>query len=182
MSQPTESAVVVNVPVAERVVGEHRERLDEAARWGVPAHVTVLYPFLPPDEIGPAVLAALGRVVATVPRFDAEWRRMAWFDERVLWVAPEPAAPFQALTAAIVGEFPGYPPFGGQYAEVIPHLTVGNGAPLVELQAAERAVAAQLPFSMPVTHVQLLAGTTAVGSWRTLAEFPLGVGANQEEV
>jgi len=48
--------------------------------------------------------------------------------------------------------------------------------------AAEPAVAAQLPFCMPVTHVQLLAGTRAVGSWRTLAEFPLGVDAHQERI
>lgn len=174
MAEPKESAVVVNVPVAEPVVGEHRERLDEAARWGVPAHVTVLYPFLPPVEIDATVLAALARAVAGVPRFTAAWTRTAWFDQRVLWVAPDPAAPFQALTAAVVREFPDYPPFGGQYEAVVPHLTVGNGAPLEELRAAERLVAPQLPFSMPVTHVQLLAGTTGIGPWRTLAEIPLG--------
>ncbi len=32
------------VPEAEWVVGEHRARLDRAAAWGVPAHVTVLHP------------------------------------------------------------------------------------------------------------------------------------------
>lgn len=174
MSEQTESAVVVNVPVAEAVVGEHRERLDEAAGRGIPAHVTVLYPFLPPGEIDDVVFTALARAVATVPRFKAEWARMAWFDQRVLWVAPDPAAPFQALTAAVVCEFPDYLPFGGQYDVVIPHLTVGNGAPLEDLLAAERAVAQRLPFSMPVTHVQVLAGTRDAGSWRTLAEFPLG--------
>ena len=174
MLDPTESAVVVNVPVADPVVGEHRERLDEAASWGVPAHVTVLYPFLPPAEIDDAILAVLGRAVATVPRFEAEWTHTAWFDERVLWVAPDPAEPFQALTAAVVREFPDYPPFGGQYDTVIPHLTVGNGAPLEDLLAAERVVTSKLPFGMPVSHVQVLAGTREVGSWRMLAEFPLG--------
>ncbi len=174
MSEPTESAVVVNVPAAEPVVGKHRERLDAAARWGVPAHVTVLYPFLPPAEIDEAALQALSRAVIAVPRFQAQWVRMAWFDQRVLWVAPDPATPFQALTAAVVREFPDYPPFGGQYDVVVPHLTVGNGAPLDDLLAAERVIAAQLPFSMLVTHVQVLAGTTAAGSWRMVAEFPLG--------
>jgi len=174
MSEPTESAIVVNVPVAEPVVGDLRKRLDEAARWGVPAHVTVLYPFLPPAAIDDAVLAALGRAVSSVPRFTAEWTRTAWFDQRVLWVAPNPAESFRSLTAAVVREFPDYPPFNGQYDTVVPHLTVGNGAPLDDLLAAERIVAAQLPFSMPVTHVQVLAGTTVEGSWRLLAEIPLG--------
>jgi 2'-5' RNA ligase len=174
MSEPTESAVVVNVPVAESVVGPHRDRLDEAARWGVPAHVTVLYPFLPPAEIDDTVLAVLSRAVAGVPQFTAAWTRTAWFDQRVLWVAPDPAAPFRALTAAVVREFPDYPPFGGQYETVVPHLTVGNGAPLDDLLAAERLVRPLLPFSMSVTHVQVLAGTTGIGSWRLLAEIPLG--------
>jgi 2'-5' RNA ligase len=174
MSQPTESAVVVNVPVAEPVVGEHRLRLDQAARWGVPAHVTVLYPFLPPGRIDGAVLDALRRAVAAVPRFTAVWTRTAWFDQRVLWVAPDLAAPFQALTAAVVSEFPEYPPFGGQYESVVPHLTVGNGAPLEDLLAAEQQVLPRLPFSMPVTHVQVLAGTSSPGSWRQVAQIPLG--------
>ena len=174
MTEPTESAVVVNVPVAEAVVGEHRLRLDAAARWGVPAHVTVLYPFVAPDEIDDTVLTALARAVRTVPHFEATWARTAWFDQGVLWVAPEPAEPFRALTAAVVQEFPDYPPFGGQHAEVVPHLTVGNGAPLDDLLEAERVVSALLPFSMPVTHVQVLAGAKASGSWQLLAEFPLG--------
>jgi hypothetical protein len=38
----------VNVPLleAEAVVGDLRARLDRSAGWGVPAHVTLLYPFL----------------------------------------------------------------------------------------------------------------------------------------
>ena len=174
MSEPTESAVVVNVPVAEPVVGEHRLRLDAAASWGVPAHVTVLYPFVAPVDIDDVVLTALARAVSTVEPFEATWARTAWFDQGVLWVAPEPAGPFRALTEAVVREFPAYPPFGGQHPEIIPHLTVGNGAPLDDLLDAERVVSALLPFSMPITHVQVLAGTKASGSWRLLAEFPLG--------
>jgi hypothetical protein len=43
----TYSAVLVPVPEAERVVSRYRARLDGAAALGVPAHVTVLYPFVP---------------------------------------------------------------------------------------------------------------------------------------
>lgn len=46
---PTQTAVIVPVPAAEALVGSHRRRLDRAAGWGVPAHVTVLYPFLHPE-------------------------------------------------------------------------------------------------------------------------------------
>jgi pimeloyl-ACP methyl ester carboxylesterase len=44
------------VPEAERVVRRHRERFDPAALAGVPAHVTVMYPFVPPPQIDNIVL------------------------------------------------------------------------------------------------------------------------------
>ena len=43
-----ESALLVAVPAAEPAVAAHRSRLDTSAAVGVPAHITVLYPFLPP--------------------------------------------------------------------------------------------------------------------------------------
>ncbi|HEY5398126.1 MAG TPA: hypothetical protein VIL16_22320 [Trebonia sp.] len=61
-----QSALLVLVPAAEPVVGPHRARLDSSARDGVPAHLTVLYPFLPPAEIGQGVLAKLSRLFAAV--------------------------------------------------------------------------------------------------------------------
>jgi hypothetical protein len=33
----------------EPAVSRHRARLDRAAAWGVPAHVTILYPFVTPS-------------------------------------------------------------------------------------------------------------------------------------
>ena len=60
------SAVVVAVPEAEPAVAAHRRRLDRAAGWGVPAHVTVLYPFVPPDRIDHTTIAALAEAGVTV--------------------------------------------------------------------------------------------------------------------
>ena len=55
-----QSALLVPVPAAEPAVAEHRARLDGSARDGVPAHLTVLYPFLPPALVDDVVLASLG--------------------------------------------------------------------------------------------------------------------------
>jgi hypothetical protein len=49
-SQPTESALLIPVPAAEPTVQRWRERLDPACRLGVPAHVTLLYPFVAPGR------------------------------------------------------------------------------------------------------------------------------------
>jgi hypothetical protein len=46
-----ESAFIVRVPEAEPHVAHLRERFDPMALLGVPAHITLLYPFLSPEQI-----------------------------------------------------------------------------------------------------------------------------------
>jgi 2'-5' RNA ligase len=174
MHPPTETAVIIEVPAAEHVVGGHRARWDRAAGWGVPAHVTVLYPFVPPDEIDEAVLSTLAAAVSSVPRFTATWQRTGWFEEEVLWLAPEPEEAFRALTTAVARAFPDHPPYGGAFADVIPHLTVGHDATPGELRAAEREILARLPVSMEVAAAALWRGTPEPSSWQPVTALPLG--------
>ncbi|RYU09737.1 2'-5' RNA ligase family protein [Nocardioides iriomotensis] len=177
--------VVVLVPEADAAVGAQRSRLDRSAGWGVGAHVTVLFPWLPPDRHSEEDLVRLAAAVASVPAFPCEFRRTAWFDEDVVFLEPEPAEPFRALTRAVWAAFPDHPPYEGAFDdEVTPHLTVGH-APLGtpdDLRAAEAAVLPLLPVRTTVDHVSVLAGretdptdaATAAEPWRLVAELPLG--------
>jgi 2'-5' RNA ligase len=172
---PTRTALIVVVPEVEPVVGAFRATLDRAASWGVPAHVTVLYPFLPPDEITPEVLDALGEVVRGVPRFDVTFEQVGWFGETVVWLDPRPNRPFRDLTDAVFRRFPQAPPYEGTIEDVVPHLTVGHDVPLPVLREAAETVAASLPVTAPIRTVRLIAGSPEPpGPWRTVAEFPLG--------
>jgi 2'-5' RNA ligase len=149
---------------------------DEPARWGVPAHVTVLFPFVPPDAIGDEVRARVAEVVATVPRFEVTFARTDWFDTDVLWLAPDPSEPFGALTDAVWQAFPDRPPFEGRHADVVPHLTIGHAAAagLDALRRAEAEVRQHLPVRSRVTEVELWCGTDAPGGWRREVGFALG--------
>lgn len=173
---PYESAVIVAVPAAEAAVGRFRAELDRSALWGVPAHVTVLYPFVPPEHINHDVVAALSAAVGTVPGFDVTFSRVAWFGDDVAWLAPEPDQPFRALTAAVWQRFPDHPPYGGAFDDVVPHLTIGHDAPVPVLRAAADAVAPHLPIRTRVAAVRLIQGSREPDSWRTVAELPLGAG------
>src|SRR3954466_12753022 len=104
--EPTQTALIVPIPDAEPAVGPFRASLDRAASWGVPAHVTVLYPFLPPERIDEAVLAAVREIVAAVPRTDVSLSRGAWFGDPVVWLAPQPDHPFRDLPSAVWRRFP----------------------------------------------------------------------------
>lgn len=172
--EPTRSAVVVVVTEAEPVVSRHRRRLDRAAGWGVPAHVTVVYPFVPPADVDDDVLARLAAAVASVPAFSCTLARTAWFGEEVVYLAPEPAGPFRALTRAVEDAFPAYPAYGGQFAEPVPHLTLAHLGTLGDRRAAEAAVALLLPVTASVDRVTLLTGSEEPDSWRVAHEMPLG--------
>lgn len=172
----TETALVVRIPEAEAAVGALRESLDVSASWGVPAHVTVLYPFVPPSRLDDDVMGQVATAVRSVPAFACVFGECRWFDEDVLWLAPEPAAPFLALTRAITEAFPEHPPYGGAYEDLSPHLTVGHRprASREALGAAEASLAHAIPVRAEVDRVSLLAGPPEPGAWRVLREFPLG--------
>lgn len=120
------TAFVVAVPEAEPVVAGLRERFDPSAALGVPAHLTVLHPFMPPAQVTPQVLAHAASALPGLPPFEFLLARVERFPG-VLYLAPEPAALFIALTEALVRAFPKYLPFGGAHEHIVPHLTVAQG-------------------------------------------------------
>ena len=178
LSDATQTAVLVLVPEAETAVAEHREHLDMAASWGVPAHLSVVYPFVPPADVDDSVLVELAAAVATVPAFDCAFRRTAWFGEDVVWLAPEPGDPFIQLVRAVVKVFPAHQPYGGIYDEPVPHLTIGERrlGSTDELLGAEHAVRAHLPIQARIDRAVLLAGRPERDSWQPVVELPLGAG------
>ncbi|RHA38820.1 2'-5' RNA ligase family protein [Cellulomonas rhizosphaerae] len=172
----THTAVIVAVAAAEAVVGRHREELDRSAGWGIPAHVTVLYPFLAPDALTTEAVATLAAAIGSVPAFDATFAATAWFGSDILWLAPEPDEPFRHLVDAVWRAFPQCPPYGGVHDDVVPHLTVADRALATggQMAAAEAAVRSGLPIHQRVDHALLVAGTSAPRSWRTVKRLPLG--------
>jgi hypothetical protein len=168
---PDESALYVEVPSAEPLVGELRLAYDSTAAAGIPAHVTVLYPFLEPRAIDDAVERDLGQIAGGMEPFDLVLGRTGRFPT-VLWLAPEPAAPFIALTDAVTARWPDHPPYGGSYDEVIHHLTVADSASDGVLAELERTVAAGLPLRDRVTDLTLAVRES--GTWSRRARFPLG--------
>lgn len=171
------AALLVRCPAAEPVVGRHRAQLDRAARVGVPAHVTVLFPFK--TDVDAADHHALRRLFEAHEPFVVHFDRTDWFDDRVVFVRPADPTPLVALTEAVQAGFPDYPIYRGAFDQVVPHLTVGDGQPPAELRSAECAVSDLLPFSQPVDRVELWSGPPPIapdpqGRWRLLRYYPLG--------
>jgi 2'-5' RNA ligase len=166
------TGLIIEVPEAESAIATWRERLDPHASLGVPSHITVLFPFAAPDRLDDATIATLHRLVATAASFEFHLARTAWFGTIVLWLAPEPAAPFKHLTELVCEAFPDYPPFGGQFAEVVPHLTIGDHGTPQQLLEAEREVQQHLPITAAARAVSLMV-ERADRRWERLTAFPL---------
>ncbi|MBT0769322.1 2'-5' RNA ligase family protein [Kineosporia sp. J2-2] len=171
---PEQSALIVPVPETEPVVGPYRATMDANAAKGVPAHVTVLYPFLSPSMIDDDVRTTLRDLFATHSPFEVSFREVRWFGDAVTWLAPEPNDAFRRLTAAVWGHFPDTPPYAGEHDGDNPHLTIGHGLPVEVLRQAADEVTARLPVDATVGAVHLIAGSDAPDSWRTLDVFTLG--------
>ena len=171
--RPRASALVAAVPELEPVVGVHRQRLDPSAGGDVPAHVTVLWPFVAPDALDEATVATLRGIVAGVPAFDCAFERVSWFDDGLLTLLPNPAEPFRVLTGAVAAAFPAHPPYGGQY-DPVPHLTIGYAdTPLAERETAAALIAPDLPVRCRIERLRLMVDD-AVGRWSTVHVLELG--------
>lgn len=175
-----ESALVILVPEAEAAAGRCRSLYDPSAAVGVPAHVTILYPFKSPGAITEQDLDALRAIFGRSPQFDFALAELRRFPD-VLYLAPEPSAPFVALTEAVVARYPETPPYGGVYAEIIPHLTLAQPADATDLEQIEAefrgTCARHLPVRATAAEVVLMDNDNQEHIWRVRAIFPL----NQEE-
>lgn len=174
MSGEPLTALIVQVPAAEAVVSAFRSRLDSNAALGVPAHITVLAPFKPASRLNTRDLAELRSLFAACRAFDFRLDHCDWFNTAVLWLGPEDPLPFRQLTERVFMAFPEYPPFEGQFADVVPHLTVGHDCDLDELRSAEQAIQPRLPIDGRADRVTLMVESASGSRWETAGYFPLG--------
>lgn len=134
------------------------------------AHITVLAPFLPaPDAASLDVVAA---ILATTAPIAFTLRRLEAFPNGIIYLAPEPAEPFRALTERFVAAFPQCPPYGGQFPDIVPHLTLDQRSAEVSAESTRDRLGDAVPVSCVADRVDL--------AWyephrsRVLTSWPLG--------
>ncbi|MER7991160.1 2'-5' RNA ligase family protein [Streptomyces noursei] len=169
-SQAGRTGLVIRIPEAEPAVHAWRERFDPSARAGVPAHVTVVFPFLDGSRVEGRVHRDLADVLGGHHSFDVRFERCGRFPG-VLYLAPEPDAPLRRLTEAMTERWPEAPPYGGAFTEVVPHLTVADGQDDAVLDEIEAALRAELPFTARVSSVDLMVHDGA--KWQLRSTFGL---------
>jgi 2'-5' RNA ligase len=167
------TALVVLVPEAEELVARLRLRYDPAAAAGVPAHVTVLYPFVSP--VADDTVDKIATICRRHAPFSAEFAAVDRFPGSVVWLRPEPSERFSALIAAATAEFPESPPYGGTIAEPVPHLTVADGVDAATASEVQSELERGPPVFCEINELALLV-QDETGRWELARTWPFGVG------
>jgi 2'-5' RNA ligase len=136
------------------------------------AHISIAGAFAPPDMLDPGLLSALAAACASVPRFSYSLRTLGAFAPGVMYLAPEPVAPFLDLMRRCAkAADPGStgPPAGRS----TPHATVAYDATTPDRVAAVTAyVTPYLPI--PACAVEAHLVYLEPGLRTLVAAFPLG--------
>lgn len=159
----------------EPLVSSFRNKYDPSAAKGMPAHITINYPFIPgltPDQ---NLYQRLADLFAESDSFTFTFKRFGRFPG-VVYLVPEPDAPFKELIEKVARKFPQSPPYGGIFETIVPHLTIAHAeeeAVLdeIESQLTERAQQ-HLPMTIQAKQVRLTDNRT--GRWQERKVFQLG--------
>ncbi len=104
------------------IVDVHAELAPELRARGIPFHLTVLYPFAPPDEVD-ALLPPLEQVLARHTPFALELAGVGEWPG-VVYADPEPSELLRALLHDVWGALPAFPPYQGEHDDPHPHATI----------------------------------------------------------
>src|SRR4051812_8668727 len=163
--------LIVPVPEVEAKIVRWMDRYLPIWKMGVPAHVTLLFPFPTLDHLDPSTVAELTALFASTPAIDVTFSAVGCFPD-VVYLAPEPKAWFIQFTERLCARF-NMQPYSGQHAEIVPHLTVARHAD----PAVQATITAGLERLLPIVttiHEVLLVEEEKDGHWRRAARFPLG--------
>lgn len=170
--QPGQTAVVIPVPGLDPVLDAVAARWPEAVRSGIPAHLTLLYPFVPSGtgltdravERCRELCAGAGPLRVTFER--------AVVGPAIVSTAPVPADRAVALARSFITEWPEFPPYGGRFGpDPHPHVTLALGAD----PARNAEVAALVDGALPVRAELQMAALVELTErgWHQRAVLPL---------
>jgi 2'-5' RNA ligase len=166
------SAVIIRARLPAGLERIRRKEIADA-RDGVPAHLTMLYPFVEADGLDRRVRRTIEAVARRHRPFPYRLARIErWPD--TIYVAVDPEEPFVRLQADLASAFPEQPIHGQESdLEFVPHISISE-AKRPDLSPVRRILAARPgPPTERATALEVIA-TAPNGAWRTLWRIRLG--------
>ncbi|WP_316690539.1 2'-5' RNA ligase family protein [Pseudonocardia sp. H11422] len=140
-------------------------------RAGVPAHLTVLYPFMPASVLTEEVVSRCRELCSGTGPLTVRFERCE-VAPGIVGLPPVPSGPIEGLTRSFVEEWPDYRPYGGAYGDTpAAHATAALGAAAEEANAIAAWASALLPVTAEL-RAAVLVELTASG-WAERARLML---------
>lgn len=170
--------LLIPVPEADFVVRPRLElscpELLPADRDETAAHITLLSPFADLGDVEHGLVSELRELFADVLQFPFMLTEISRLPDGRAYLAPEPAGPFRQLSLELTRRFPEFPPYVGEFGDVIPHLSV----PLLDNEDLDKLrfeLGLRLPISAHAREAALF--WREPGRSRTLETFSFGTTA-----
>lgn len=173
---------MLKVPVPElepfvRARAEHYDRdWVSADPWFSHAHVTAVSPFVDLAGLTVEALALVAAIARTTESFDFMLETIDTFPNGIIHLVPEPEGPFRALTARLSAAFPDHPPYGGQFGDVRPHLTLDARSREVSEASTRTLLGGAVPARCRADRLDL--AWYEAGNCRVLHTWRLGASAS----
>jgi 2'-5' RNA ligase len=167
------SAVIVRAHLPAGLERLRRRSVPDAPD-GLPAHLTLLYPFVEPSRLDRSVRAAAGAVAARHAPFDYRLVEAAQWPDTI-YVAVEPTKPFVALQTDLAAAFPDHPIYGEPPGfAFVPHVTVAEGPASEDPSLLEDPAWTSLPRAARAVALEVIANRGR--GWRLVWRLRLGTG------
>jgi hypothetical protein len=172
---PETNITLVLEHVSTELSAAHRELYPERIAENIPLSLTLLYPWIPAEEVTPADVEELRSFFAVRPPLEFDLVRVDEFPGIVAYAAPEPDDELRATKRALWAKYPEYPPYGRPGGDPPPHCTLGRfeGPSPITLDQAKARVEPLLPVHCVVEEATLM-DEYAVDRMRIRETFPFG--------
>jgi 2'-5' RNA ligase len=174
--RPLETFVtLILADTAPELAKAHWETYPERVPEQIPLSLTLLYPFVPRDELTEEHLQTLREFFAPRRPLVFDLTRLDEFPGVVVYAVPEPDEELRATMRALWALFPEYPPYGRPDSDPPPHATLAQikGDSGATREAVARRVAALLPAHC-VVHEASLMEEYKLDRCRVRETFPFG--------
>jgi 2'-5' RNA ligase len=167
-----QTGLVIPVPAADALLAAVGARYPGTVREGVPAHVSLLYPFVTATELDEQVTNALSELLAKQAPMPVQFAECYRHDGFVA-LRPDPIDGLTELMSMTRRRWPDVVPYEGVYGDVEPHLTVAMRCSAETAVAIEQEVTAELPISAELREAWLVAFEE---QWTLRGRFEFGTG------
>ena len=150
------AVVIIAPPEVQAFATPLRLTHEYSGMLRVPAHITILFPFVPVTELDSAC-TTLAELCANVSPFDITLNGYGHFSTTT-YLKPVDSQPIQALYRKLFAAYPNYPPYRGAFGteNITPHMTVGQFGSEIERAAAD--FPPYDPITFRVHNVHLIVG------------------------